>query len=293
MSTTPSEIDTPIENAFYETITPDLDETTEDNEIVIETPVEEEAQAEPESEEADEPEEEEAAEEESEEELYVEIKGEEVSLSQIEKWRLGNLRQSDYTQKTQANADEKRALESDRLSFEESKQSLADKLVTLESMISEDALTDEQIKEMREYEPENYIKYTEKQSARKEFLQDSKSNAKPTVDIKVEQQKVVDSNPQWWEDGKQTKVFKDDMTAISDFYKANNFTQADIDVVNGSALVAQVIIEAARTKNKTGKVESAKKMVRKAPTITKPRASAKGKNEAPVAVESLFYSTKK
>ena len=292
MSTTPSEIDTPIENAFYGTITPDLDETTEDNEDVIETPAEEEAQAEPEAEGADELEEEEAPEESDEEELYVEIKGEEVSLSQIEEWRLGNLRQSAFTQKTQVLADKTRALEADTLALEESKQSLADKLVTLESMIAEDTLTDEEIKEMREYEPENYIKYTEKQSARKEFLKDSKSNAKPTVDIQVEQQKVINSNPQWWEDGKQTKVFEDDMNSISDFYKQNGFTQSDIDVVNGSALVAQVIIDAARTSKTTGKVESAKKMIRKAPTITKPRATTKGKAKEPVEVATLFYGTK-
>ena len=291
MSTTPSEIDTPIENAFYGTVTDDINDATEDNGDVIETPAEEEAEAEPEAEGAENLEEEEAPESEG-EELYVEIKGEEVSLSQIEEWRLGNLRLSAFTQKTQVLADKTRTLEADALELKESKQSLSDKLVTLESMIAEDTLTPEEVKEMREYEPDNYIKYTEKQAARKEFLRDSKANVKPVADVKVEQQKVADSNPQWWEDGKQTKVFDDDMNSISDYYKQHGFTQSDIDVVNGSALVAQVIIDAARTNKKTGKVETAKKMVRKAPTITKPSATSKGKTKEPVEVADLFYSNK-
>ena len=291
MSTTPSEIDTPIENAFYGTVTDDINDATEDNGDVIETPAEEEAEAEPEAEGVENLEEEEAPESEG-EELYVEIKGEEVSLSQIEEWRLGNLRLSAFTQKTQVLADKTRTLEADALELKESKQSLSDKLVTLESMIAEDTLTPEEVKEMREYEPDNYIKYTEKQAARKEFLKDSKANVKPVADVKVEQQKVADSNPQWWEDGKQTKVFDDDMNSISDYYKQHGFTQSDIDVVNGSALVAQVIIDAARTSKKTGKVETAKKMVRKAPTITKPSAASKGKTKEPVEVADLFYSNK-
>ena len=76
MSTTPSEIDTPIENAFYGTVTDDINDATEDNGDVIETPAEEEAEAEPEAEGAENLEEEEAPESEG-EELYVEIKGEE------------------------------------------------------------------------------------------------------------------------------------------------------------------------------------------------------------------------
>ena len=290
MSTTPQEIDVLDADAFYGTTTEEPTKPTDEVETVMAVEDTAPVKVEPEPEEA-ETDEDQATENEGEsEELYVELNGEEVSLSQIEEWKLGNLRQSDYTQKTQALADKTRGVEAEALALKESQQLLSDKLTLIESMISEDTLTDEEVKDMREYEPDNYIKYTEKLAARKELLNSSKKSAAPSVDVKQEQQRLVEIFPEWISEGKATDIYISDMNQLGDFYTKEGFTQENIDIVNSSALIAKSLVELARMKTKSGAIETTKKMVKKAPTITKPRARSASKPQVEDA--DLFYGTK-
>ena len=158
--------------------------------------------------------------------------------------------QADYTRKTQELADSRKEFEAERETITSQKSKLSEQLATLEAMISEDSLTDEQIAEMREYEPEQYINHIEKQSKRKEFLKEAKVNATPKSNINTqdEQAKLIKANPQWLNDGKATEAYQKDMTALSDYYTDNGFTQEQVDQVNTSSLLAQAVIDAARFK---------------------------------------------
>ena len=89
--------------------------------------------------------------------------------------------------------------------------------------------------------------------------------------------KLVAANPQWLSDGKATESYTKDMDALTTYYTDNGFTQSQVDAVNGNALIAQAVIEAARAKT-LGKTNAAiEKRVRKAPVSTRPKAQTGNK----------------
>lgn len=204
--------------------------------------------------------------------FYYELDGEEVSSDQLKEWKSNGLMQADYTRKTQELAESKKTLEADLQKLNSDKVKLSEQLTTLEAMVSEDSLSDEQIAEMREYEPEQYINHMEKQQKRKEFLKGAKSNANPQVDTQAEQAKLIANNPQWLSDGKATEAYQNDMTALNSYYTDNGFTQEQVDAVNTNSLLAQAVIDAARYKATNTRKAVVEKRVRKAPVSTKPRA---------------------
>ena len=210
------------------------------------------------------------------EDLYVEYKGREINLKDIDEWEQGHLRQADYTRKTQELADSRKDFEAEQEGFTSKQSKLSEQLLTLEAMIAEDDLSDEALTELREYEPEQYIKHLEKQSKRKDFLKEAKSNVTPksTVNVQEEQSKLVAANPQWISEGKATEAYTKDMDALTNYYTDNGFTQDQVNAVNGNALIANAVIEAARAKS-LGKTNAAiEKRVRKAPVSTKPKTQA-------------------
>ena len=208
--------------------------------------------------------------------FYYDLDGEEVSSDQLKEWKSNGLMQADYTRKTQAHAEEVKSFNTEKESLTKAQSKLTEQLATLEAMISEDTLTTEAIAELREYEPEEYIKHIEKQSKRKELLKEAKVNATPksNVNAQEEQSKLIASNPQWLSDGKATDAYQDDMTSLSNYYTDNGFTQEQVDAVNSSALLAQAVIDAARFKAINTQKSVVEKRVRKAPVSTKPRAQA-------------------
>ena len=208
--------------------------------------------------------------------LYYDIDDEEVSSDQIKEWKNNGLMQADYTRKTQAHAEDVKAFDVDKQAFTVKQSKLSSQLATLEAMIGEDTLTDEAIAELREYEPEEYIKHIEKQSKRKELLKEAKVSVTPqsNVNAQEEQTKLINANPQWIKDGNATKAYQDDMTALSNYYTENGFTQDMINEVNTNALFAQTAIDAARFKATNIKKAVVEKRVRKAPVSTRPRAQA-------------------
>ena len=208
--------------------------------------------------------------------FYYELDGEEVSSDQLKEWKSNGLMQADYTRKTQAHAEEVKTFKVDQEETNQLKSKLSEQLLTLEAMINEDSLTDDQIAEMREYEPEQYINHIEKQSKRKEFLKEAKVSATPksNVNLQEEQAKLIKANPQWLNDGKATEAYQNDMTALTDYYADNGFTQEQVSQVNSSSLLAQAVIDAARFKATNIKKAVVEKRVRKAPVSTKPKAQA-------------------
>ena len=208
--------------------------------------------------------------------FYYELDGEEVSSDQLKEWKSNGLMQADYTRKTQELADSRKEFEAEREALAGKQSKLSEQLLTLEAMISEESLSDEQIQEMREYEPEKYIEHIEKQSKRKELLKEAKKNATPTsnVNVQEEQAKLIKANPQWLNDGKATEAYQNDMKALTDYYTDNGFTQEQVSKVNSSSLLAQAVIDAARFKATNIKKAIVEKRVRKAPVSTKPKAQA-------------------
>jgi hypothetical protein len=263
---------------------PEQSEPTEEPDVVNvseeEAPEEEAAETEPTDEVAvSEPEESEEVTEpetsiDDSEELYVEIDGREINLKDIKDWEQGNLRQSDYTRKTQELAEERKTFKANVEQYTEHQQKLATNIATLESIIEEDTLSDEAVKDMREFEPEEYIKYTEKQNNRKEALSKAKETQPvSTVNVEEERAKLWETNPTWSEDGKPTQAYTDDMTLLDGYIKASGYSSDEVASIT-SAHHWQTLLEAAKYRKLSTKNAAIEKKVRKAPVTTKPRKAA-------------------
>lgn len=243
----------------------------------------EQTQAEQETVEADESEElseTELPQDDDDEDLYVEYKGREINLKNIEEWEQGHLRQSDYTRKTQALSDERKQFEREKEAFTATQQKVNENLVKLEAMIKSDQLSSEELAEMREYEPEKYIEYTERQRERQKIADELKQEVKAqSVDTQAEQQKLLQAFPEWLDDGKPTQKYQEDMKALQKLYTDKGFDQSAADVIGSNAMVAKAIIEAARlhTKAKTNNVIA--KKVRKVPVSTKPKQQVNNRQQ--------------
>jgi len=243
----------------------------------VEEVVETEAQANEEvTTETDEPAEEVAAAQTNDEEtdlFYYDIDGEEVSSNQLSEWKANGLMQADYTRKTQELADSRKDFEAEVDAFKDKQSKFDSHISTLEAMISEESLSDEALVELREYEPEKYIDYTEKMDKRKQFVDKNKSTKKESsFDVVAEHKKLWDSNPTWLQDGKQTKAFETDMKSIQDYATSNGFS----DFSNFKANDFQMMLKASKYDALNTKNAAIEKKIRKAPVITKPRAAANG-----------------
>lgn len=207
------------------------------------------------------------------EDFYVEYKGREISLKDIDEWEQGHLRQSDYTRKTQDLANERKAFESERESFKEKQSKLDDYITRLEVAVKEEEISSEALAEMREYEPEKYIEYIERQQNRKKLLSEAKAQSEPInqVNVQEEQQKLIANNPDWISDGKPTEKYKEDMNSLSSYYSEMGFTQRDADLVNSNAVIAQAVIDAAKFRKTSKSNAEVEKRVRKAPVSTRPK----------------------
>ncbi len=262
------------------TTEPSIEAPTENAEVVNvseDAPIEEVVEAEETHEEITSKVEESATEEEAQSEetdlFYYDLDGEEVSSDQLKEWKSNGLMQADYTRKTQELADSRKDFEAERETMIGQQSKLAEQLATLEAMISEDAKTTEELADMREYEPEEYIKYTEKQSKRKELLKSAKQQTPvSTVDVQAEQSKLWEANPSWMDNGKQTKAFTDDMALVQEYASKQGYTNDEINGIQ-SAHHWQTLIDAAKFKASSNKSVSLEKRVRKAPVSTKPQAA--------------------
>ena len=207
--------------------------------------------------------------------FYYDIDGEEVDSNQLKEWKANGLMQADYTRKTQSHADEVKAFKAKEDSFSAKESELNDKLLTLEAMLSEDAKTAEEIAELREYEPDEYIKYTEKQSKLKEFVNSAKT-ATPVnnIDMNKVSADLFAAHPEWMDNGKQSQRFTDDTNLMTKYAEKRGIGQAELSGFD--ARHYEIMLDAAKFQSQTSKNAAIEKKVRKAPVSTKPRASAQG-----------------
>jgi len=213
------------------------------------------------------------------EELYVDIDGREVSLSDIKEWEQGSLRQSDYTRKTQELAEQRKALEAKMTDMDGKTTALDDHIAELEGL----AVTQQQEinwDELREYDPSEYLKQRELQDKREAAINSAKqerssiSQQKVQEKAQVELERLVTLNPQWVDNGKETEAYKTDMNRVRDYLTDLGLSdeQQQGILLSGHG---QAYLDASKFhKGEKSNAVVAKK-VKKAPLVTKPRGQAK------------------
>ena len=245
--------------------TPDESEESETNEVEGETE-ESEEEAGDETEEATD----------EEETLYLELDGEEFSLDEVKEWKAGSMMQADYTKKTQALADDRKALDADREALKASQSKLSDLSAELEVLVAEDREID--WAELKEYEPEKYIELKDKADKRKAKFEEVKANAtQSTAQVLTQDELIAESNDLfesqgWKKDGEiQQEAYQNDMKLLQGYMTDAGYSNEEFKSLQYSHHF-KTLLDAARYNLQKKKGSALKKKVKKAPLATKPRA---------------------
>ena len=225
--------------------------------------------------------------------LVYEINGKDYTAKDIELLESGQLMQADYTKKTQALADDRKELDGNVVLLSDAITKTNDLAAQLEVLVGEDGEIN--WTELKDDDPDRYIELKERADSRKSKLEEVKANNQtsntPVVNVEAERVKLIEANPQWLEDDKPTQAYKDDMEGLNKFYQEGEWTQNQVDIINGNAKLAQLVLESVRSKaddkTNTDKKASAKKKIIATPKSGKVKASTQQ-----LSAEDIFYPSK-
>lgn len=224
--------------------------------------------------------------------VYLDLDGEEVDLDEVRKWKSGHLMQKDYTRKTQALAEDKKAVEAERAEVANLRKSLQESQAELQALVQEDEAVDWD--DLREYDPEKYIELKEKAEKRKAAADKFKpATASPSLspeELASEQRILFEAHPSWLDDkGQPTEVFKSDQALIQDYWTKQGFTSEEISGMSRSRYI-ETSLKAAKYDELQEKSKEFTKKAKKATLVTKPKKQARKLKAEPKALEDVFYS---
>lgn len=187
-----------------------------------------------------------------EEALYLDIDGEEVSLDQVKEWKSGSLMHSDYTRKTQALAEQRKAT-----------QTLADNLessiAAIESLIDEDENSSD-LEELLEVDPSEYLKRQNQMKAKRKKLEQAKKAQATALQEKTKQESeaLVNLMGGEWSD---KKAQDKDIKSCLDYAGKLGFTDADLNKLSDHRVYKALIDAAKYEQLKTNKPSVKKRKV--------------------------------
>lgn len=257
-------------------------------EVVNEAETLEEEEAQPAEDELDESEAEESDEGES---LYIEFEGLEVSFDEVKEWKQAfkdkKSMQADYTRKNQ---------ERSRLVKEEAQRIVGGEMESLKALIAEMEVASKledniDMNELREDDLSEYLRVKELKETREKLLKEAKAkldsvNTASNVDIQAEQQKLMQSHPEWVKEGKVTEAYTADMKLIEGYAKTNGWTNEEFNAVS-HANNLEALLKAAKYDALQSKAKSVKKKVR---TFSKSKTSVAQKKPEEKSLAELFYN---
>lgn len=269
------------------------DETIEESEVEAEL-VDDAETDDSEADAEEEAQEEDDDESEDQDALYLELDGEEHNLDDIREALKSRdsykSMQADYTKKSMANADERKALEADREALTAQQTKAGDLLLELEALVAEDEDID--WAELKDIDPDEYIKLKEKADKRATTVAKLKSEqpkgpvALTQEELRAESSELFSSNPTWVKDGKVTKAYDADIELVRKFAEGLGFSQDEMKNMYHAHHWKALLI-GARAQARVGKKKSIlDKKVRKAPVVTKPKKKAVKSGKS---AENLFY----
>ena len=227
----------------------------------------------------------------AESDLFYDIDGEEVSASTVAEWRKGHMLQSDYTKKSQANAEIRKTLEAKSAEIDSVKSKLTDHISALESSISNE-LNSEEMKDLREIDFGEYSRRKEdleekqklSEKAKKELadLQETENKDRIANESKL----LMDAIPDWQDPIK----FKAGQEVINAYLDAKSFSDDDVKSLTSHKLMIAVN-DAAKYHKLQQEASDVEKQVQKAPNVVK--AKAKQTNKPTQTRAERFYGNNK
>jgi hypothetical protein len=220
--------------------------------------------------------------------LVYDFDGEEVSASTVKEWRDNGLRQSDYTKKSQANADMKKALEAKSAEIDEVKTNLSERITALDSIIESQSNPDELI-ELRDTDPSEYLRRKEEIAEKQKLSEQSKKElealkkAEDDERINKEQQLLLDALPTW-QDPKQRDA---DIALIDSYTKESGLTDSDFNAIQSHKLMIMAL-DAAKYQALQKDAAETEKQVEKAPNVVKARVKQVDKTKTNSVAERFY-----
>jgi hypothetical protein len=198
-------------------------------------------------------------------EIEFEVLTEDVDLDLIPK---GLMMESDYRQKTMSLADERKAFEANKSEFDTKLAELQD-LVLMEA----DNLESEEMKQLKEYDPDQYWKQFDQLKGKAERLKEYK--AKRDAELLEQQQKLFEAEtakytqliPEWLDES----VKQSDAKMIIDSLSKIGFSQDEIGGLYDSRMIA--IARKAALYDQIQKQNIEAKRVKPVPKSAKPSAT--------------------
>jgi len=236
-----------------------------------------------------------AAIDEDKESQFVEIDGEEIDLNDIKQWRDNGLMQSDYTKKTTEHSQfakkERDEIALDRENLTKANEDVSELRDKLTVLVAEDELID--MAELKEEEPEEYIKLKEKMDLRKEALAKVKAERETPVDdpdlIASEQGLLFAANPEWLDkDNETTETFKKDTALMNAYASTAGFSSEEFSKMTSSRQL-MTILKAAKYDELQEKGREIREKRTKVPVVTKPKANV---NAQSTSMADTFYGKK-
>ena len=162
--------------------------------------------------------------------------GTEITLAEL---KSGQLRQSDYTKKTQALAQERQTLEADMEKLNAERQAYAQLLPQLQRQLSGEVTAEEQaqLEQLRETDPMQYMMAKDQITARQEKAQAVKAEMERVQKSMAEEQQkqlatyiqnenamLFEKLPEW----RDQEVAKKEGQELSEFLKSQGYTEDEI-----------------------------------------------------------------
>ena len=221
-----------------------------------------------------------AADDEIKETQYIELDGEETSLEDIRTWKNGHIMQADYTKKTTAHSQfakkERDELALDRETLTNANAEVSNMRDMLTVLVEEDEAID--WPELKEDDPEEYIKLKEKADSRKEALAKVKADRETPADdpvfIQAERKKFWDAHPEWLDkDNKVTDVCKADTALMNKYVAKSGYSTEEFNKLTSSKDLT-TILKAAKFDELQEKSRKITEKRVKVPVVTKPKVNS-------------------
>lgn len=202
------------------------------------------------------------------EELVYEIEGEQITLKELKELKESGLRQADYTKKSQANAEEKKALDAEKAQISETRALLEGKINEIDKLLVQDESID--MDYLRDNDPSEYLKQKELAESRQKAAELAKKELNELKEtefnnkVASEQQKLLEAVPELANPETQAET----MQMINDYMTSEGFTEDDTkDLVNHK--VYKAFFKAAQHDKLVSKSVKTEKQVKSAPKVVK------------------------
>ena len=233
--------------------------------------------------------------EDEEESLYFDLNGEETSLSDILGWKDGNLRQSDYTRKTQELAEQRKAFEVKEQEFKTKFDSLEAMAQQLEQQLqASDEKVDWEVGEdglpLYDEDMPKYLRHKSKQDQRRKSLSKATTTIQQHTEserqaiIAEENQKLLQALPTW-QDAKQQEA---DIALITSYVNEAGISHDKVNkMLDHRDFIT--LLHAAKYADLQKQTKKVSKQVAKAPKVIKPTKTRK----KPTSVTAMDDAMKK